>query len=99
MKWPRQYTINCLGIILNQRFIDWVDGRIEERNQKMALERQTMIAMDANVASAFADSTYQSSKYNVLFGISDVYLLSVIVDQKGVGFSLLRVGVKRRRTK
>ena len=58
LKWPRQYTINCLGIILGQRFIDWVDGRIEDRNSKMALERQTMIAINPDVASAFADSTY-----------------------------------------
>jgi len=36
LKWPRQYTINCLGCILGQRFIDWVDARIEARNAKMA---------------------------------------------------------------
>ena len=30
MKWPRQYTINCLVIILGPRFTEWVDMRIEE---------------------------------------------------------------------
>ena len=57
LKWPRQYTINCLGCILGQRFIDWVDKRIEDRNAKMAKERQTMINMDPDVAAAFAEST------------------------------------------
>ena len=32
LKWPRQYTINCLVIILGPRFTEWVDKRIEERN-------------------------------------------------------------------
>ena len=63
MKWPRQYTINCIGVILGQRFTDWVDSRIEERNNRMAEERNTMILMDPEVAAAFAGSTYQSSKY------------------------------------
>ena len=63
MKWPRQYTVNCLGVILGQRFTDWVDARIEERNTRMAEEHNTMILMDPDVAVAFAESTYQSSKY------------------------------------
>ena len=58
MKWPRQYTMNCLGFILGKRFIDWIDAKIEYRNAKMAEEHNTMILMDPSIAAAFAGSTY-----------------------------------------
>ena len=58
LKWPRQYTTNCLGIILGQRFIDWVDDRIEARNEKMAQVHNTMINFNPEAAAAFAESSY-----------------------------------------
>ncbi len=56
-KLPKQYLINVIYTIVGQQFADWVTERIEERNQKVAVDGNLMIEVDAEVARAYNNST------------------------------------------
>ena len=62
-RWPRQYLANLLGVVLKNRFQDWVSQRVLERNATMVREKNLSIAIIPECQTAFANSTYVSSKY------------------------------------
>ena len=53
---PRQYLANVIYTVVGERFAAWVKERIEERNKKMATTNNMLIAMDPEIAAAFAQS-------------------------------------------
>jgi len=52
-KLPRWYIANAIYTLVGPVFKEWVDGVIEERNQKIAKEQDLMIEMDPDVFKAF----------------------------------------------
>ena len=63
-KIPRQWTINVCATLIGDDFVNWVRAAIEERNNKMKIEQNLMIDMDAELAEAFARSNHIASKYS-----------------------------------
>ena len=73
--------------------------QIENRNRRVAVEKNLLIEMDPEVAEIYAASTAVSSK--LIFIIDNdpnkLTYLSYIAS-KGIGANMLKVGTKRRRT-
>ena len=67
-------------------------AQIENRNRKVAVEKNLLIEMDPEVAEIYAASTAVSSKLLSIFNYIS-YIAS-----KGIGANMLKVGTKRRRT-
>ena len=61
-KLSRAYLAKVVYTIMGQKFQDWVDAQVELRNQKIALERNNVIAMDPQIAAIFHQSTAISGK-------------------------------------
>ena len=62
LKLPKQFLVNLSYSLLGDQFANWVKDRINQRNQKLAVERNLMIDMDPEIARAFQNSTSISSK-------------------------------------
>ena len=101
---PRAYVCNIIFTILGEPFQDWVKKRCLDRNEKLAIEKDLNIELDASIAKAFHASTAISCKFffiQVLF----LFILFVIdpiivsLEARGTGGMLMKVGSKRRRTK
>ena len=61
-KLPRGWIINVGASVVGKPFLDWIKQKIQERNEKQARERNLLIKMDPQLAAAFNNSTYHSSK-------------------------------------
>ena len=61
-KLPKQWLVNVAWTIVQDPLGEWVKAQIEERNYKMAVEKNLMINMDPEVAQAFAHSSAVSRK-------------------------------------
>lgn len=59
---PRQWVISLIFTLVGGPFQQWVDERIEARNEKLASDNNQMIEVDPQIAAAFAASTSLSSK-------------------------------------
>lgn len=66
--------------VVKKPFGTWVKQQIEDRNQRLTVDKQLNIELDPELAAAFNAST-------------------AISTQKGIGANLLKIGMKRRRTK
>ena len=40
---PRQYLINVIATVVGEAFAQWVTGKIEERNTKIAEQKSAMV--------------------------------------------------------
>lgn len=56
-KLPKQYLVNVVYTIVGQTFNDWVKGRVEERNNKVAVDKGLLIEVDEEIAIALNSST------------------------------------------
>ena len=45
--------------------MDWIKEKIEQRNAKVAVEKDVMISVDPDIAAAFNNSTSVSRKYSI----------------------------------
>ena len=54
--------MNVAWTVVGQPFGQWVKAQIEERNARMAMERDLLIDMDPDIAEAYFASTSVSSK-------------------------------------
>ena len=61
-KMPRQYICNLIFTLVGAPFQAWVNERCQQRNEKIAMERDLNIELDANIAKAFHESTAISRK-------------------------------------
>ena len=52
--------------VIKDPFGVWVKEQIEERNRRVAVEKNMLIEMDPEIAEAYAASTAVSSKYQGL---------------------------------
>ena len=50
--------------VIGEAFSGWVRAQIEDRNAKVALERDIFIDLDPGIAAAFQASTCVSRKYS-----------------------------------
>ena len=66
-KVPRQWIINVCYTKVGDVFGQWVAENIEERNEKVASDRDLLIDMDPEVYKAFQTSTAVSCKYSANF--------------------------------
>ena len=94
-KVAKEWICNVIATILKEEFTDWMKDKVEERNELVVDKREMNIEMDPDVAAAFRASTAVSCKYGK-FVIHDYFIYLV---SKGQGVNLLKVGVKRKRTK
>ena len=62
IKLPKQWVVNIAWTVVGKPFGEWVRERIEERNYKVAVEKNLLIQMDPEVAETFKKSTAVSSK-------------------------------------
>ena len=63
-KIPKQYLVNVLYTIIKAPFGAWVKQQIEERNRRIAVDKNMLIDMDPEIAEAYAASTAVSSRYS-----------------------------------
>ena len=61
-KLPRGWIINVGASVVGKPFLDWIKQKISERNAKQEREKNLLIKMDPQLAIAFNNSTYHSSK-------------------------------------
>ena len=61
-KLSRAYLANVIHTIMGQKFQDWVNHQVNQRNQKIAVEGNNMISMDPQIAQIFHQSTAISGK-------------------------------------
>ena len=59
-KVSKEWICNIVATILGGHFVNWVKTRIEERNERVAVKKDLMIHLDAEVAEAFRASTKTS---------------------------------------
>ena len=59
---PKNYVANIMRTIIGPDFDNWVNQRIEERNQKMLTEHNMMISVDPQIYQAYMNSTNVSRK-------------------------------------
>ena len=101
-KLPRAYLCTLINSITGDRFRQWVQQRIDDRNELLEEDPGNCIELDPDLADAFTRSTSISSK-SPHFIIIDVDVngrgLFICIASKGSGAMLLKVGSKRRRTK
>ena len=64
-KCPKQWIVNVIYTIVKDDFGQWVKEQIEERNIKVAIEKDLMIDMDPEIAEAFAASTAVSTSKGI----------------------------------
>ena len=64
-KLPRQWIINVIYSLCGDDFREWVSQQVKDRNEKLAEKRDLMIDLDPDIAAAFRDSAYISSKYMI----------------------------------
>ena len=73
--------------------------KIENRNRKVAVEKNLLIEMDPDVAEIYAASTAVSSKLRSILNTYHNKLTNFsYTASKGIGANMLKVGTKRRRT-
>ena len=98
---PRQWVISVIYTVVGQPFADWVEERIEARNEKLAAEGNKMIEVDPVIAACFAASTNISGKWlhcQCLRVMTELVCAGVLVS-KGSGAMLLKEKTARRRSK
>jgi hypothetical protein len=61
-KLPKQWVVNVAAAFIGSEFISWIKERIQERNEKVAVEKDVMISVDPDIAAAFNNSTAVSCK-------------------------------------
>ena len=66
MRLPKQYLINVVYTIVGQQFAQWVKEKVEERNNKVSVDKGLLIEVDDEIANAFAASTAISQFVNLL---------------------------------
>ena len=64
-KLPRQWIINVIYSLCGDGFREWVSEQVKDRNERLAEKRDLMIDLDPDIAAAFSNSAYISSKYNI----------------------------------
>ena len=98
---PRQWVISVIYTVVGQPFADWVDERIQARNEKLAFEGNKMIEVDPEIAACFAASTNISGKWfraQCLCVLPRLVGVNVLVS-KGTGAMLLKEKTNRRRSR
>lgn len=98
---PRQWVISVIYTVVGQPFADWVEERMEARNEKLAAEGNKMIEVDPAIAACFAASTNISGKWlhwQCLRVMTELVCAGVLVS-KGSGAMLLKEKTGRRRSK
>ena len=60
-KMNKQYLVNLVYGIVGEKFRLWIQGTVEERNEKLATDKNLMIAFDPEIAAAFERSTHIST--------------------------------------
>ena len=53
LKMPRSYIGNIVFTVLGQRFDDWVQLKIKERNEARKKEKELQIALDPEIMKIF----------------------------------------------
>ena len=64
-KLPRQWVINVIYSLCGDNFRQWVSQQVKDRNDRLAEKRDLMIDLDPDIAAAFSNSAYISSKYTI----------------------------------
>ena len=98
---PRQWVISVIYTVVGQPFSDWLEGRMQARNEKLAAEGNKMIEVDPAIAACFAASTNISGKWlraTCLRVVTKLVCAGVLVS-KGSGAMLLKEKTARRRSK
>ena len=66
-KLPRFYIANVMYTIIGETFREWVEKKVQERNEKHMLSQNMTIEMDPEVYKAFKASTHVSCWYHSFY--------------------------------
>ena len=101
MRLGKQFLVNLLYSIQGESFANFVNSVIEERNAKIAAERDMLIHLDPAVYEAFTGSTSVSCMFTISYVLCVFFLLFIgsNIVSRGTGAHLLKLSSKRRRTK
>ena len=58
----RNYVANVIFTVIGSDFAEYVQSKINERNQKIAVESNRLLELDEDIAKAFWSSTDVSSR-------------------------------------
>ena len=61
-KFPRAFLCNLINSIVGTEFRDWVQKRIDDRNEILAEDKGNNVEFDPEIEKALNKSTYVSSK-------------------------------------
>ena len=64
---PRQYIANVIYTTVGKPFYDWVEQKIQERDQEIVKDQNMGINLDPEIAAIFKASTSVSGKSIVHF--------------------------------
>ena len=63
---PKEWFITIGCSVIGDQFIDWIGGKITERNEAVKVDNHMNVAMNPDVYEAFMNSTAVSCKYSPL---------------------------------
>ena len=62
LKLHRDYVSTIIYTLVGKPYVEWVEGRIKERNQKLEADHDMMVYLDPEIAEILHKSTTVSSK-------------------------------------
>ena len=63
---PRGYVCNVIFTKVGQDFQDWVNTRCQERNDRLAVEKDLNIDLDPRIFKAYKESTFVSRRFSLI---------------------------------
>ena len=52
-KLPRQYIANIIHTLVGKPFRQWIDAKLEERNEKLVEKKEMIIELDPQIEALF----------------------------------------------
>ena len=62
-KMPRQYLGNVIHTLVGKRFREWIDAKLEERNEKLVEKKEMIIEIDPQIEALFKASNSVSGRF------------------------------------
>ena len=61
-RWPRDVILNIIYTKVGKPFKDWVDAKVQERNESKLAKEDNDIAMNSELIKLYFQSNHKSSK-------------------------------------
>ena len=85
--------INIVYTICQERFAEWVKERVEERNQKVAVDKGLMLDVDEEIANALVAAINSAIELFLGMIIRYLLLLNILNKLNNVFYSLYKMNI------